>query len=274
MIELVYYVRFEGIFVFSYSFTEWIAFFYIYCFIGWIIESTIVSLTEKKLVNRGFLRVPMLPLYGFGALVILFATDLVRDNPTLVFICGALSCTLLEYVTGIIMESLFKIKYWDYTGMSFNIKGKICLTTTLFWGFLSLFFNYQLHYLVVKIVSHISTSALIPVVAVITLIFSADVAYSIKTAFDVKKVLAKLTTIKSEIEKLVSQTIEQSDTAQSFKEKISSLNTERQKLFSKITFYPRSLIKSNPDATSSAFNEALKELKSVVSNHKDEKSDE
>ena len=30
------------------------SYFYIYCFLGWCIESTIVSFENKKLINRGF----------------------------------------------------------------------------------------------------------------------------------------------------------------------------------------------------------------------------
>lgn len=64
----------------SYTMTEWMAFFYIYCFLGWCIESTIVSVTHRKVVNRGFLTGPILPLYGLGAVVMLVSTIWVREQ--------------------------------------------------------------------------------------------------------------------------------------------------------------------------------------------------
>lgn len=262
------YTMYRGDCVFKYSFMQWMMFFYTYCFIGWVIESTIDSINQKKFINRGFLRIPMLPLYGFGAIIILFSTLPVIENPTLVFICGALSCTLLEYITGVIMESLFKVKYWDYSEFEYNLNGKICIMATLFWGFLSLLLTYQIHQFTQKFILKIPETATIVCVTIITLIFVVDLFYSVKSALDVKKILAKLTEIKNEIERLVSQSVEKSEAAQMIKEKINHLNSERQKLFAKITFYPRQLLKSNPQATSSKFSDALKEVKNIIFNRK------
>ena len=54
--------------MYEYTWYQWLSFFYIYCFFGWIFESTYVSLKQHRFVNRGFLRLPMLPLYGTGLL--------------------------------------------------------------------------------------------------------------------------------------------------------------------------------------------------------------
>ena len=69
----------------NYTITEWIAFFFIYSFLGWCIESTIVSVSKRRLTNRGFLKGPMLPLYGSGAVVMLVTTLWAKDNYLLVF---------------------------------------------------------------------------------------------------------------------------------------------------------------------------------------------
>ena len=258
----------------KYTFLQWIMFFYIYCLIGWALESTLVSVSEKKFVNRGFLRIPFLPLYGFGALTILFATLPVKSDPVIAYICGALSCTLLEYVTGVVMESLFKVKYWDYSESEFNLNGKICVMSSLFWGFLSLLLTYKLHELTEKLVLNFSHTATLVIVISISVIFVSDVVYSVKTAFDVRKVLAKLTEIKNEIENLISQSVEKSERAQAIKDKIQSLNAERQKVFSKLSFYPRQLLKAHPHATSSRFSEALKDVKESIVNRRKNKTEE
>ena len=47
--------------MYSYTWYQWLTFFYLYCFAGWIFESAYVSILKKRLVNRGFLRLPLLP---------------------------------------------------------------------------------------------------------------------------------------------------------------------------------------------------------------------
>ena len=66
--------------MYTYNILQWLAFFFIYCFIGWCIESTIVSIERKKIVNRGFLKLPLLPIYGSGAIIILIVCLPVRDS--------------------------------------------------------------------------------------------------------------------------------------------------------------------------------------------------
>ena len=122
----------------TYTTVDWLMFFYIYCFLGWCFESTYVSIQHKKWINRGFMRGPFLPLYGSGAVIMLFVTIPVRDNVFLTFLFGAVGATILEYFTGAAMEALFKVRYWDYSNNRFNLNGHICLGTTIAWGFLTL----------------------------------------------------------------------------------------------------------------------------------------
>ena len=86
--------------MYTYPWYHWITFFYLYCFFGWIFESTYVSLKERHFVNRGFLRLPMLPLYGTGAVMMLWVSLPVKDNLFLVYLFGVIAATILEYVTG------------------------------------------------------------------------------------------------------------------------------------------------------------------------------
>ena len=72
----------------EYTLSQWMLFFYIYCFLGWVWESIYVSVCEKKLVNRGFLKGPFLPIYGSGAICILVVTIPVRGNIPAMCIAG------------------------------------------------------------------------------------------------------------------------------------------------------------------------------------------
>ena len=96
-----------------YTTSQWVMFFYIYCFLGWVWESAYVSVIKHRFVNRGFLKGPFLPLYGSGAICILVVTIPVRGNIPLMFLIGMVSATVLEYVTGVVMERLFRVRYWD-----------------------------------------------------------------------------------------------------------------------------------------------------------------
>lgn len=115
--------------------------FYIFVFygvIGWIYESTLVSIQKRALINRGFLNGPIIPLYGCGALLIYIAFGDMRNHYLLVFIGGVCLATLLEYLTSLIMELLFHTRWWDYSKYPLNLNGRICLFVSLFWGILAL----------------------------------------------------------------------------------------------------------------------------------------
>lgn len=79
---------------------QWALLFFFYCFCGWVWESCYVSAKQRHWVNRGFLHGPLLPIYGSGAIIILFATLPVADNFWLVYFLGMLAATALEYVVG------------------------------------------------------------------------------------------------------------------------------------------------------------------------------
>ena len=98
-----------------YNAGQWMLFFYIYCFLGWLWESTYVSVRRREWVNRGFMHGPFLPIYGSGAIVILFTTLAFRENLWMIYLLGMISATILEYFTGAAMEKLFHVRYWDYT---------------------------------------------------------------------------------------------------------------------------------------------------------------
>ena len=106
-----------------YTLSQWLLFFFLYSFFGWIWESCYVSLREHRWVNRGFMHGPMLPLYGSGAVSVLIITLPVRDNLPLVFIMGMIGATLLEFFTGMVMESLFHVRYVGLQPSEIQCKG-------------------------------------------------------------------------------------------------------------------------------------------------------
>lgn len=187
---------------FEYNLTQWLLFFYIYSFFGWCIESSYVSIRKKKFVNRGFMRGPFLPLYGSGAVLLLFVTIPVRDSLILSFIFGAAAATVLEYITGACMEALFKVRYWDYSNNPFNLHGYVCLGTSLAWGFLTIVMLRIVHEPVEHLVLSINQTVQDILAAVLTVYVTADMALSFRAALDIRAMLEKMTRVKEEMERM------------------------------------------------------------------------
>ncbi|MDO4787951.1 MAG: putative ABC transporter permease [Johnsonella sp.] len=188
--------------MFEYSYREWLIFFYIYSFLGWCFESAYVSLTEKKPVNRGFLRSPLLPLYGNGACIMLFIAMPSRSSHLLTYLIGALGATLLELITGIGMEGIFKVKYWDYSNKKYNYKGVICLSSSLFWGALTLILIDVMQPRVETLLRYADPALLDRVLKVLNITFALDCILSTKAALDFAKALSALDRVKSELSQL------------------------------------------------------------------------
>ncbi len=177
----------------TYSLNEWVLLFFCYAFIGWLWECFFVSVTSKELVNRGFLYGPWLPIYGFGALIVVALTNEVEYSPLLVYLFGMIGATTLEYFTGVLMEKLFKVRYWDYSDMKFNLDGHINLLYTLGWGFGSVVLVYLINPKFENVVINLSNYFGITLTVAFGIIFIFDVIKSTRNALDLKKLLEKLT---------------------------------------------------------------------------------
>ena len=188
--------------MYTYQWYHWLSFFYIYCFFGWIFESAYVSLKTGHFVNRGFLRLPMLPLYGTGAVMMLWVSLPVRDNLILVYFSGVVAATVLEYVTGWAMERLFKMKYWDYSNQRFQINGYICLSSSIAWGFLTIFLTEVIHQPIARVVLAGAPSLELPLLAVVSVFFVTDTIQSTREALALGKALEAMTKMKAELEEM------------------------------------------------------------------------
>lgn len=175
--------------MYHYDFYEWMAFFAIYCFVGWAFESVYVSMEHRKWVNRGFLNGPFLPIYGFGAIIMLFSALPVRNSIPLTFLFGMIGATLLEYVTGYLMEKIFQVKLWDYSYEPLNLNGYICLGCSLMWGGLSLLLVRVIHKPVETLVLGINDMALMIMDITFAVYFVWDLVTSVRQAFDLKKII-------------------------------------------------------------------------------------
>lgn len=187
---------------YHYSTVDWLLFFYIYCFLGWCIESTYVSLHKKKFVNRGFMRGPFLPLYGSGAVLMLYVTIPVRGNLLLTFLVGGIAASILEYITGVCMESLFKVRYWDYSSKPLNFQGHICLGTSIAWGLLTIALVDFIHEPIEHFVLALNATLSAVFAMVLTVVIAGDMALSFKAALDIRDLMVHMTKAKEELQKV------------------------------------------------------------------------
>lgn len=185
-----------------YTFIQWLFFFYFYCFFGWCFESTYVSIKSKKLVNRGFMRGPFLPLYGSGGIMMLVVSMPFQDNVVLTYIAGVIGATALEYVTGVTMEALFKVRYWDYSKNKFNFQGHICLGSSLAWGGLTILMTKVIHKPIEHFVLSIPTTALTVITCILTVYIVVDFTLSFKAAMDLRDILVKIERAREELERM------------------------------------------------------------------------
>lgn len=209
------------------NFFKYIMLFFFYSAAGWLIESTYCSIGEKRIINRGFLTGPMCPIYGTGALVMtIFLYKPFFERPLLVFLLGIILCDIVEYITSFLMETLFHARWWDYTYEFLNIKGRICLKHSLYWGVASVAFVYVIHPHIDNIMNKIDDRIIIYITCAILVVFCVDCIHSFIKALDIRNLQIKLTkaldfvtngfsTVKTSIEKTIEKSSDKISTTRS-----------------------------------------------------------
>ena len=107
------------------NFYEVLWIFIIYAFIGWCAEVSYAAVNRGIFVNRGFLNGPYCPIYGCGVVIVVTVLTPLKDNLFLLFVGSVVLTSVLEYITGFLLEKVFHNKWWDYSNMPFNINGRI-----------------------------------------------------------------------------------------------------------------------------------------------------
>ena len=116
-----------------------------YSFAGFLLETAFAWLTGGTAGRKGLLVLPLCPVYGAGACLVLALTAPVRGEPPAVFLVGGLAATAAEYLAALYHEKALGVSFWDYHGLPGNLRGRVCLPFSLAWGVLSLGLVYWLH---------------------------------------------------------------------------------------------------------------------------------
>jgi uncharacterized membrane protein len=156
-----------------------ILYFFFYSLLGYIVEVLYCSIGEKRLVNRGFLHGPYLPIYGFGALIIVLLFSRFSDNVLVLFLLSVLGTSLLEYLTSYLLEVLFHAKLWDYSTYPLNLHGRVCALNSTLFGLLSLGLIYGIHPFLVRQLALLREPVLSYSARLVLLVISIDTTSSI-----------------------------------------------------------------------------------------------
>lgn len=178
---------------------ELITYFIIYSFLGWVMESIFRSICERKLINTGFLRGPFCPIYGFGATIMFLFLDRFENKLILLFCIAIIILTVWEYIVGVLLETLFHTKYWDYSDHKFNFQGRICLTNSICWGILGVLFVKYIHPFIQEVIAKIDINLINYIMAVLFTVFVVDMVTSIIRVKNIKATLEKIEDINKEI---------------------------------------------------------------------------
>ncbi|MBZ9606267.1 hypothetical protein G9F73_000210 [Clostridium estertheticum] len=268
-------------------------YFIIYSFMGWCLETVYATVKKKEFINRGFLHGPFCPIYGFGTLAIIILLKHIETNYIFLFLGSVFLTSALEYMTGYILETAFNSTWWDYSDEPYNLKGRICLSFSIIWGFVSIFILKVIHPYIIYIVNLIPAIPGITLFYILFLYFFIDFIITVNTIFKLRSLLTQLNTVYSDlIDKLpdfklnlgntkdmselkikLDQLIESAEIKMSKKKSdvetiIKELKVKYDSLvFKKSPDYSR-LIKAFPDVKFKGFDSILKDVKNKILKNK------
>ncbi len=116
-----------------------------YSLVGWIWETSYCSIKAGHFINRGFLRGPLCPVYGFGGMLIMYLLQPWIHTWIPLFLASMAIVSLLEYFTGWLLETLFHTRWWDYSDRKFNLHGRIFLGGAICFGVMGTLIAHFLH---------------------------------------------------------------------------------------------------------------------------------
>lgn len=184
------------------NFYELVWIFIIYAFIGWCTEVSYAAVDRGIFVNRGFLNGPYCPIYGCGVVIVVAVLTPLKDNLLILFAGSFLLTSLLEYITGFILEKVFHNKWWDYGDKPFNIKGYVCLKFSIYWGLACTFIMDVIHPIIYKGITLIPHTFGVIVLSLLMAVFAADCAITVSTILKFNRRLKLMDEVAAQIHKL------------------------------------------------------------------------
>ena len=236
-----------------------LTYFVIYSFLGWVLESVVRTVCERKIINTGFLIGPFCPIYGFGAIIMLLFLNTFENNSILLFFIAFVVLSLWEYLVGVLLEKVFSTKYWDYSNHKFNYKGRICLTNSIAWGILGVLFIKYIHPFIENIIGYIDPTYLSIATTIVIVIILIDAIINVVKVKNITSTLAKIEDINEQIKQKLSELKDKEKTSanENLQNLINNLKTRRDRTIRKLYKRAYRLKKAFPAIDTKEFTEIL-----------------
>lgn len=236
---------------------------------GWISEVIYAAYKNNRFVNRGFLNGPFCPIYGFGMLLLIVLLDPIKNNIVLLFLCAVILTSLLEYITGFILEKAFNSTWWDYSTLPFNIKGRICLRFSIAWGIFSVIIIKLVHPHIENLIILIPENYGTVIVYIIIAYFLTDFIITVHSVVKLNSLLRQLHNIRQELsanlEHLKILTEERAeDRVEEIEKKLGVLKLKYESLVERRNIIHSRLITAFPNLYSKNFDSILKEIRNKI----------
>ena len=148
-----------------------LAYFIIYSFFGYIIETIFGIVTKGVWESRqSFLYGPFCAIYGLGACIMIIFLYKYGKKYNALFLGGFIVGSIIEYLVSWIGEMILGVKWWDYSDMPLNINGRVCVYFSLFWGFLSIYLMASLNPKIDKLINWIKSKFTIKTLKISTIV--------------------------------------------------------------------------------------------------------
>jgi uncharacterized membrane protein len=222
---------------------------------------------QKRFVNRGFLYGPLCPIYGVTAVcLIIFLTPL-SSNWVYVLIGGFILASIIEYLTGYIMSSIFHTNWWDYSDEKFNIKGYICLKFSIIWGVIALFFMFIIHPNISKLIYFIPKQIEEGLYTALLIVLVIDITSTVRSLIQFNALFNELDKIRVEMKENI-QVIRENTLEKAKLMKLhyrnKTLSQAYDRLSLNITFKHKSLLRAYPQLKSIKFQKLIEDLKERI----------
>lgn len=186
-------------------FLDYLWYFVLFSFFGWVIEALRSMLLEKRFSNNGFLTSPFCTTYGLCATICYLTMKPFEQNKLILFFGSAAVMSLILVLIGFITHKLLKFKPWDFSSAPLNMGSYMTLPYALLLGIIGVM-------LVVAIIPVITTAIeLIPFWLSLIIVLSLcaciliDFVFSVITTLRLLGKIKKLKNISELLEKGASE---------------------------------------------------------------------
>lgn len=170
----------EKPFAYGYNFYKIFWIFFIFCIVGDLIEVVFCRFSMGRWMSRSSLLYgPFSIVWGFGGVMLtILLRDLARKRDMYIFLSGTILGGVYEYLCSLLAETVFGVRFWDYSKYSFNIQGRINLQFCFFWGLIALVWVKDIYPRVSRWIEKIPKNAGTPLTWVLVVFMSVNMLLS------------------------------------------------------------------------------------------------